>query len=198
MVPCLRRKKPTIARSNGSHKDGQTSNKELKTIGACIITQDMVDKAESMSVLLTLLEKSVVKLLCEGRYSLLKETKMIDILRALVGPVPLSIMNHETTNRTQIWKHIRQACEKDSLILGLGPMKSKDLIALMKGKVGIIENCFQFKRNDGKPEQLLLINDVKTSRGSPIRFLNWTGKWSEQTYMSSQNEPRTEWTEELK
>ena len=91
--------------------------------------------SSEVTLLLGLLEKAIVKHLCDGDYSGLNKLTIIDVLRALLGPqVAMDLVSHDVSS--SVWRDIKQGLETNNVVYATTSTGGARTL--------IIENCFEF------------------------------------------------------
>lgn len=68
------------------------------------------DHPSEVTLLLGLIEKALVKHICDGDYAKLSKLSILDVLRALLGPqVAMEFISHDTT--ANVWNEVRRGLE---------------------------------------------------------------------------------------
>ena len=109
----------TVARVTLSHTLPKSRRKlpGLATEDAYLSLKAKGASEAETQVMLGLLEKALVKHLCEGDYSKLVTLSPIGIVRALHGPqIVGELFLHDTLASSSVWKTLKSALERDLLV----------------------------------------------------------------------------------
>ena len=103
---------------------------------------------QQASLLLALLEKALIKHLCDGDYSKLgSEVTHLDVLSALCGPqLAAEMHSHDQVESAKIWQAIKSACknEQNLIYASTGTERSLQELKQLTGRILLVENCMEF------------------------------------------------------